>query len=61
MLPRVMTYICVRPEDGKCVHVNATMGYIGKEYEHDNPDWEPPEDWPYEVRDMRKEVNNEDN
>lgn len=50
------TYIYIRPEDGKCVHSNACGGFIGKEYEHDDPDWQPPGDWPYKVKDLRKEV-----
>ena len=49
------TYIYIRPEDGKCVHSNCGYGCIGKEYEHDNPDWQPPLDWPYKIRDFRKE------
>ncbi len=48
------TYIYYR-KDGKCVHVNAGYGTIGKEYEHDDSDWTPPTDWPYEIRDLRKE------
>ncbi len=48
------TYIYLRP-DGKCVHSNCGYGCIGQEYEHDNPNWQPPEDWPYEIRDMRKD------
>lgn len=31
------TYIYHRPEDGKCVHSNAGYGFIGEEYEHDDP------------------------
>jgi hypothetical protein len=49
------TYIYIRESDGKCVHVNAGMGAIGKEYEHDDLNWQPPKDWPYEIRDLRKE------
>jgi len=49
------TYIYIRSEDGKCVHCNAIGGFIGQEYEHDNVNWQPPTDWPYEVVDMRKE------
>lgn len=41
-------------KDGKCVHVNAGYGFVGREYEHDDPNWQPPEDWPYEVIDQRK-------
>ncbi len=52
------TYIYIRP-DGKCVHVNAGMGFFGQEYEHDNPNWQPPTDWPYEIIDYRKEVKSE--
>jgi len=47
------TYIYVRP-DGKCVHVNAGYGFIGQEYEHDDPNWQPGKDWPYEIIDRRK-------
>ncbi len=50
------TYIYLRP-DGKCVHSNAGGGFVGQEYEHDDPNWQPPEDWPYEIRDLRKEEN----
>jgi len=49
------TYIYIRPEDGKCIHSNACGGSIGQEYEHDDPNWQPPEDWPYKIRDLRKE------
>ena len=50
------TYIYYRP-DGTLVHVNCGGGFIGDEYEHkDDPNWEPPSDWPYEIRDLRKEV-----
>lgn len=49
------TYIYLRP-DGKCVHANAGGGFIGQEYEHDDPAWQPPADWPYEIKDLRKEV-----
>jgi len=48
------TYIYFREEDGKLVHCNASSGFIGKEYEHDDPDWQPGADWPYEVVDWRK-------
>lgn len=47
------TYIYIR-QDGRCVHCNACGGAIGQEYEHDNPNWQPPKDWPYEIKDMRK-------
>jgi len=49
------TYIYIRQEDGKCVHSNACGGFIGTEYEHDDPNWQPPKDWPYKIRDMRKD------
>ena len=49
----LVTYIYLRP-DGKCVHLNASYGFIGQEYEHDDPKWQPPEDWGYEITDMRK-------
>ncbi|MDD5537368.1 MAG: hypothetical protein PHF12_00200 [Candidatus Omnitrophica bacterium] len=51
---KMLTYIYIR-EDGKCAHVNTAGGFIGKEYEHEDPNWQPGPDWPYEVRDMRKE------
>ena len=47
------TYIYIR-EDGKCVHSNCGGGCIGQEYEHDDPDWLPPRDWPYKIKDLRK-------
>lgn len=47
------TYIFLR-EDGKCIHHNACGPIIGTEYEHDDPNWQPPTDWPYEVIDQRK-------
>lgn len=50
------TYIYLRP-DGKCVHCNAGYGFFGQEYEHDDPSWQPPADWPYKIVDYRKEVN----
>lgn len=52
MYPKVITYIYVR-QDGKCAHYNGAMGMVGKEYEHEEVDWQPPDDWPYEVIDMR--------
>jgi len=52
-----VTYIYIRPEDGKCVHVNAVGSVIGKEYEHDDKNWMPPADWPYRINDLRKEKN----
>jgi len=51
----ITTYIYIRPEDSKCVHSNCGGGFIGQEYEHDDPNWQPPEDWPYKIRDFRKE------
>ncbi len=50
------TYIYIRESDGKCVHLNAGYGFFGQEYEHDDPAWQPPADWPYEIIDYRKEV-----
>jgi hypothetical protein len=47
------TYVYLRP-DGKCVHSNAGYGFVGQEYEHDDPKWQPGADWPYEVIDLRK-------
>jgi len=29
-------------------------GFIGKEYEHDDINWQPEKDWPYEIIDKRK-------
>jgi len=52
---KMMTYIYLRESDGKCVHVNASGPFTGKEYEHDDPNWQPPPDWPYKVKDLRKE------
>lgn len=49
------TYIYIR-QDGRCVHSNCCGGFIGGEYEHDDPNWQPPEDWPYKIRDMRKDT-----
>lgn len=54
----LVTYIYIRPEDGKSVHSNCGYGYIGQEYEHDDKDWQPPKDWPYKIKDLRKEVVN---
>ena len=48
------TYIFIR-EDGKCCHVNGGYGLIGREYEHDDPNWLPPEDWPYDIIDNRED------
>ncbi|MDP2949226.1 MAG: hypothetical protein Q8P22_06785 [Chloroflexota bacterium] len=45
------TYIYIR-EDGHLMHVNAAGGFIGQEYEHEDG-WEPPADWPYEIKDLR--------
>ena len=53
LLTEPRTYISIR-EDGKCVHCNACGAAIGKDYEHDDPNWQPPTDWPYEVIDLRK-------
>jgi len=49
----LLTYIYLRL-DGKCVHVNAGYGFCGQEYEHDDPNWQPGKDWPYEIIDERK-------
>ena len=49
----ITTYIYIRPEDGKCVHSNCWMALTGREYEHDDPEWQPPTDWPYKIRDFR--------
>jgi len=51
----IITYIYIRPEDGKCVHQQACGAIFGQEYEHDDPNWQPPEDWPYKIRDLRKD------
>ncbi len=48
----VRTYIYRK--DGKCMHRNAAGGFMGGEYEHDDPNWQPPKDWPYESKDMRE-------
>ena len=53
------TYIYIRPTDGKCVHSNCGYSFIGHEYEHDDPKWQPPKDWPYKIRDLRKETKKE--
>lgn len=53
------TYIYIR-QDGKCVHSNACGALIGQEYEHDDPNWQPPKDWPYRIRDLRKDNTNND-
>lgn len=58
MMLTLTTYIYIRPNDGKCVHCNAGYGAIGEEYEHDELDWQPPKDWPYKLRDLRKDVGN---
>jgi len=54
MFGKVTTYIYKR-QDGATVHVNACGVIIGEEYAHDDPAWFPPDDWPYDVRDLRKE------
>ncbi len=53
MINQARTYIYLR-KDGKCVHCNCMGGFIGKEYEHDDPKWKPSKDWPYEIIDYRK-------
>ena len=53
------TYIYLRESDKKCVHLNAGGGFMGKEYEHDDPNWQPTENWPYQIVDYRKEKNND--
>jgi len=50
----IRTYIYIRG-DGKCVHCQACGPYMGQEYEHDDINWQPGADWPYEIRDFRKE------
>jgi len=52
---QMTTYIYIRPGNGKCVHSNCGGGFIGEEYEHDAPNWQPPKDRPYKIRDLRKE------
>ena len=54
MIQKPTTYIYRRCTDGKTVHVNAAMGFVGREYEHDDPHWKPGKDWPYEVKDLRE-------
>jgi len=51
---QVTTYIYIRKKDNKCVHVNACGPIIGEEYEHDDKDWKPLDNWPYPIRDLRK-------
>jgi hypothetical protein len=51
---KITTYIYIRKKDNKCVHTNACGSIIGEEYEHDNPNLMPEDDWPYEIRDLRK-------
>ena len=51
-VPNIRTYVYI-DDKGKFVHSNCGYGYIGQEYEHDDPNWTPPEDWPYEIVDMR--------
>lgn len=51
----IVTYIYIRPADKKCVHSNCWGATIGDEYEHEDPNWQPPKDWPYKIRDWRKE------
>ena len=48
------TYIYIKPENKKCVHSNACGGFTGTEYEHDDPNWQPPKDWPYKIKDLRR-------
>ena len=50
---KMRTYIYIR-EDGKAVHCQTCSGIFGEEYEHDDPNWQPPSNWPYEVVDLRK-------
>ena len=56
MLPsKPTTYVYLRDEDGVCCHRQVWMGTMGDEYEHPGePNWMPPDDWPYEVKDLRK-------
>lgn len=58
MVLTLTTYIYIRPADGKCVHQQAYGAMFGVEYEHDDPNWQPPVDWPYEVKDLRKQNKN---
>ena len=46
------TYIYIKGD--KCIHINAIGSFIGKEYEHEDKNWQPPDDWPYEVVDKRQ-------
>lgn len=49
------TYIYIRPGDKRCVHSNCCGAVIGGEYEHDDPNWQPPKGWPYKIKDLRKD------
>lgn len=49
----MVTYIYLKPSGG-CVHINACGGAVGNEYEHDDPNWQPPSDWPYKIIDKRR-------
>ena len=53
MTVNITTYIYLN-DKGRCVHSNCGMGAIGKEYEHNDINWQPPTDWPYKVEDLRK-------
>lgn len=48
--PRTYIYL----KDDGCVHQQAAGTVFGKEYYHDDPTWQPPTDWPYEIIDLRK-------
>ena len=50
----VRTYI-YSDKEGGCVHINACGGVMGNEYKHVDPNWQPPNDWPYEIIDNRKD------
>ncbi len=54
MFAEPRTYI-YQKAGGKCVHLQACGPAMGQEYEHDDPDWQPPSGWPYEIIDMRKD------
>ena len=52
-MDKMKTYIYLR-KDEKCAHCNCIGGFIGEEYKHDDKNWQPPKDWPYEIVDHRK-------
>jgi hypothetical protein len=51
MMTEPRTYIYI--ENGKCYHQQACGPIIGQAYEHDDLNWQPTADWPYEIVDLR--------